>query len=96
MLEINVISEAPINKLIMIERHYLKEKLIREYEFSFGFCMPKSKNSAEFIYDLPEFSEDDKEVLLKEPWVVKSDTFFFADGKLIIHNKAAYNYTSVF
>ena len=53
MLEFTVLAETPISNLIMVERHYLKEKLIREYDFSFGFCMPKSTNNAEFTYDLP-------------------------------------------
>lgn len=78
----------------MIEHHYLKDRLIRDYEFSFGFCMPKSGNSAEFTYDVPEFSDEDKQVLLEEAWIVQSDTFFFADDKLIIHSKALYDYST--
>ena len=30
--------------------------------------------------------------IIAAPWEVKSDSFFFAEGKLIIHNRAIYNY----
>ena len=70
--------------MLMVERHYFRGKVIRSYEFKFGFVIPSSTNSWEFIYDLPELD--------KAPWEVKSDSFFFADGKMIIHNRAEYNY----
>ena len=77
----------------MIEKHYLQDQIIRQYEFDFGFCVPKTRTSAEFIYDLPRFEEEDMEYILVQPWLVTSDSFFFADQELIIHNKAAYDYT---
>jgi hypothetical protein len=30
--------------------------------------------------------------MINSPWETKSDTFFFVDNKLIIHNRAEYNY----
>lgn len=57
-INFDVISDEPIKDLILIERHYMEDNLIREYEFSFGFCMPHSSNGTEFIYDLPKFSEE--------------------------------------
>lgn len=42
----------------MIERHYFRGKLIRNYDFSFGFCIPNSVNSWEAIYDMPELTDD--------------------------------------
>ena len=30
--------------------------------------------------------------IIAAPWEVKSDSFFFAEGRLIIHNRAEYNY----
>jgi len=86
------IGENPINKLAMVERHYFRGKVIRSYDFQFGFVIPNSNNSWEFIYDLPELSEDEMKEIIEAPWEVKSDSFFFADGKLIIHNRAIYNY----
>ena len=40
----------------MIERHYFKGKLLRNYDFTFGFCIPNSTNTWEAIYDMPENS----------------------------------------
>ena len=48
----------------MIEKHFLCDNVVREYEFDFGFCMPKSVNSVEFIYDLPRFDEAELEMIL--------------------------------
>ena len=76
----------------MVERHYFRGKVIRSYNFDFGFVIPNSTNSWEFIYDLPELDEDLKLEIQGAPWEVKSDSFFFAEGKLIIHNRAEYNY----
>lgn len=77
----------------MVERHYFRGKVIRSYEFMFGFVIPASTNSWEFIYDLPKLKDQEKQDIIDSPWEVKSDSFFFADGKLIIHNRAEYNYT---
>ena len=82
----------PINTMQMVERHYFRGKVIRSYDFKFGFVIPNSTNSWEFIYDLPELTDDEKHQIVNAPWEVKSDSFFFADGKLIIHNRAEYNY----
>lgn len=32
----------PINEMLMIERHYFRGKVIRSYEFKFGFVIPNS------------------------------------------------------
>ena len=77
----------------MVERHYFRGQVIRSYEFKFGFVIPNSQNSWEFIYNLPDLDENVKAEIVKAPWEVKSDSFFFADGKLIIHNRAEYNYS---
>lgn len=29
------------------------------------------------------------------PWEVKSDSYYFADGRLMIHNRCEYNYTEL-
>ncbi len=78
--------------MLMVERHYFRGKVIRSYEFQFGFVIPNSQNSWEFIYDLPVLSDEEKKEIISAPWEVKSDTFFFAEDKLIIHNRADYNY----
>lgn len=86
------IGDKPINKMTMVERHYFRGKVIRSYSFEFGFVIPNSTNSWEFIYDLPQLTEEEMQEIIDAPWEVKSDSFFFADGKLMIHNRAIYNY----
>lgn len=55
--------------------------------------MPKTTNTLEMIYDMPEMSEEEKSAMIMAPWETKSDTFFFVDNRLIIHNRAEYNYS---
>ena len=44
------------------------------------------------IYDLPALTEDQKDDMILSPWDTKSDTFFFVNNQLVIHNRAEYNY----
>ena len=78
---------------MMIERHYFRGKCIKSYDFKFGFCMPNTTNTLEMIYDLPQLSDEEKKEMINAPYETKSDTFFFVDNQLIIHNRAAYNYS---
>ena len=89
------IGKTAINSLEMIERHYFRGRVIRDYGFKFGFVIPNSTNSWEFVYDLPELSEEEMLEIQSAPWEVKSDSFFFANGRLIIHNRAEYNYSNL-
>ena len=73
-------GDKPINEMQMVERHYFRGKVIRSYEFKFGFVIPGSTNEWEFIYDLPQLDEKTKAEIVQAPWEVKSDSFFFADG----------------
>ena len=86
------IGPKPVTNMEMIERHYFRGKVIRAYDFKFGFVIPNSTNSWEMIYDMPDFTEQELQEISSAPWEVKSDTFFFANGKLFIHNRAEYNY----
>ena len=52
-------GDKPINNMQMVERHYFKGKVIRSYDFKFGFVIPGSTNTWEFIYDLPKLSVED-------------------------------------
>ena len=76
----------------MIERHYFKQKLIKSYEFEVPFCMPSSRNSMEAVYELPQFSKEEVEDMIKSPYETISDSFYFVEGKLVMQTKAAYNY----
>jgi len=91
-LEFTILGDQPINELIMMENHYFKGKLLRTFEFKFGFCMPNSTNSTEFFYELPKLTEEEKDEMSANPFESISDSFFFADGNLIVHNKATYSY----
>lgn len=51
--------EPPVQSFKMIERHYFKDKLLRSFEFDFGFCIPSSTNTVEHVYDLPALNEQD-------------------------------------
>lgn len=42
----------------MIERHYFRERLLKTFDFDFGFCIPSSRNTCEHIYEFPQLSED--------------------------------------
>jgi len=76
----------------MIERHYFKDELVRSYDFTFGFCIPSSTNSWEAIYPVPAMSEDRIKEMCDSPGATRSDSFYFVDDKLIMHNKAEYSY----
>ena len=82
------VGDNPVENLLLVERHYFKGKLIKNYEFKFGFCIPNSKNSWEFIYPMPQFNEEEKADVIASPWETQSDSFFFVGDKLVIHNKA--------
>jgi len=57
------IGEKPVSKFRMIERHYFRDRLLKSFDFEFGFVMPHSKNTMEHIYELPSLSEDDSTLL---------------------------------
>ena len=85
-LEFYVNGEEPIKDLIFIERYYFRERILSNFEFKFPFCMGKSKNEVEFVYQLPVLTEAEIDEIIKSPYEAQSDSFFFADGSLIIHN----------
>ena len=87
------VGDKPVKNLVMIERHYFKNKLIKEYEFNFKFCIPNTTNSWEIIYELPELDEEKKREIIEAPWETKSDTYFFVENKLVIHTRALYDYS---
>ena len=53
------VGEKPVSKFRMIERHYFRDRLLKSFDFEFGFVMPHSKNTMEHIYEFPSISEDD-------------------------------------
>jgi len=77
----------------MIERHYFKNRLLKSYDFNFDFCIPNSTNEWEAIYDMPKLAPTEiAEMLAAGAEDCQSDSFYFVEGKLIMHNKAKYQY----
>lgn len=76
----------------MIERHYFRDQLVKSFDFKFGFCIPSSVNTWETVYDMPPLSESLIDDMINNPYETKSDSFYFVDGVLIMHNKASYSY----
>lgn len=58
------VGKHQLSEFRMIERHYFKNKLLKSFDFNFGFVIPESINSVEHIYELPKLSD-------KESWLVK-------------------------
>lgn len=86
------IGNEPVNKFRMVERHYFKDKLLKSFDFEFGFLIPQSKNTMEHIYEFPELSSDEIKEMIEHPYETRSDSFYFVDDRLIMHNKADYSY----
>ena len=86
------VGDKAVKDFLMIERHYFNDLLIKSFEFKFDFCIPNSVNTWESIYTIPEIDPEIKKKMIAEPWHTKSDSFYFVGDKLIMHNKAIYNY----
>lgn len=52
------VGDKPVSNFRMIERHYFRECLLKNFDFDFGFCIPSSRNTCEHIYEFPQLSED--------------------------------------
>lgn len=110
-----VVGEKPVNKFRMIERHFFRDRVLKTFDFEFGFCIPNSKNTCEHIYDFPSLSAESSKIyirfimwqditfhffligfpveeMIKHPFETRSDSFYFVDDRLIMHNKADYAY----
>ncbi|CAJ1431573.1 unnamed protein product [Effrenium voratum] len=85
-------GDYEVQNFRMIERHYFRDQLITSYDFTMPFVIPNTRNTWEMIYTKPELSEEWKEALRSSPWEARSDSFYFVDGRLIMHNRAEYNY----
>jgi len=88
-----VVGDKEVKNLDFIERHYVDDQLMANYAFKFPFFMPNTENNIEFIYPIPNLSEQAKaKIKNKEDVFAKSDTFIFVNQKLIIHRRANYQY----
>ncbi|XP_073653214.1 GPI transamidase component PIG-S isoform X2 [Tursiops truncatus] len=87
------VGDKPVNNFRMIERHYFRNQLLKSFDFHFGFCIPSSKNTCEHIYDFPPLSEELINEMIRHPYETQSDSFYFVDDRLVMHNKADYSYS---
>lgn len=86
------VGDKPVKNLRLVEKHFFKGECVKTYDFKFGFCIPGSHNVWEAIYDLPELTEDRKLEMISSPGESVSDSYFFVEDKLIIHQRCRYNY----
>ena len=56
--------------------------------------MPNSRNTCEHIYEFPPLDPDVRTQMIEEPFQTRSDSFYFVDKKLVMHNKADYSYNA--
>lgn len=89
------VGSKPVKNFRMIERHYFGDKLLKSFDFDFGFCIPGSHNTCEHIYEFPPLNTEMMKEMINSPYETKSDSFYFVDGKMIMHNKADYAYNAI-
>lgn len=53
------VGDREVRNFRMVERHYFRSKLMKTFDFDFGFCMPNSRNTCEHIYEMPEMSPEE-------------------------------------
>ena len=86
------VGPKEVRNFRMIERHYFRDRLLKNFDFTLDFCIPNSVNTWEVIYDLPLLPDDIAQEMIANPWETKSDSFYFVEDQLIMHNKAEYSY----
>ncbi|GMI41812.1 hypothetical protein TrCOL_g3709 [Triparma columacea] len=86
------VGDKPLEDFRMIERHYFRNKLVKSYDFTFGFCIPGSTNTWDTVYSLPPLEDDLISEMVSSPYETTSDSFYFVGDTLVMHNKASYRY----
>lgn len=86
-------GEKPLQDFRMIERHYFGNNVVKTYDFKFSFVIPWSINTWEAVYETPEFSQQQIDRIVDNPYESKSDTFYFVGEELVMHHKVSYAYT---
>jgi len=87
------IGEIPLHNFRMIERHYFGDQLIKCYDFTLPFVIPNTRNTWEVIYTMPEMDPALKQAIIENPYATCSDSFYFVEDRLVMHNKAWYDYS---
>ncbi|KAJ2942723.1 hypothetical protein O0L34_g14911 [Tuta absoluta] len=84
------VGARPVNQFRMIEKHFFRDTLLKTFDFEFGFCIPFSRNTCEHIYEFPQLPPDLVQEMIAAPFETCSDSFYFVDEHLVMHNKADY------
>ena len=56
------VGKEPLPNFRMIEHHFMLGKLVKSFDFSTGFCIPNTENDMETIYEMPELTDDEREL----------------------------------
>uniref|UniRef100_A0A336MVK5 CSON006610 protein n=1 Tax=Culicoides sonorensis TaxID=179676 RepID=A0A336MVK5_CULSO len=86
------VGSKPVQNFRMIEKYFYKDRLLKSFDFEFGYCCSYSKNTCEHIYEFPALPQDLIQEMIENPFETRSDSFYFVDNQLIMHNKADYAY----
>lgn len=86
------VGDLPVKNMFIVDHFFFQGKLIKSFKFQFPFCAPNSTNEWEYVYDFPALSEETKAQMVARPGETRSETFFFVDGKIALHNKAEYRF----
>lgn len=86
------VGDRPLDSFRMIERHYFRDQLVKSFDFTFGFCIPGSTNTWDTVYSLPPMSPELIADMIDNPYETRSDSFYFVNNKLVMHNKSSYKY----
>lgn len=84
------VGDLEVKNLVLVENHFYKNHRIASYVFKFPYCAPNSVNSWQYVYELPKIKKEFIEDIKKNGTVTTSDTFFFVEGKMVMHNKSEY------
>jgi len=86
------VGNKDVKNFRMIERHFFKDRMLKTFDFNFGYCIPNSRNTCEHIYEFPTLPPELINEMVANPFETRSDSFYFVDNKLVLHNKADYSY----
>lgn len=52
------VGTKPVKNFRMIERHFFRDRLLKTFDFEFGYCIPMSKNTCEHVYEFPRLADE--------------------------------------
>ena len=77
----------------MIERHYFGDKLLKSFDFNFGFCVPNSRNTIEHIYQFPALTDEQSKYSALKPinYFIQLNLLFFPHSSWRNNSKSLLN-----